>query len=790
MNRVHLTQWVVGAALLSSACTGNPGEAPQWNELTEAPVAPRSQEEMTPELRRAWIEAVQAGASEAYWVRAVAGRGFVARHPSQDCEVRFADDAVQLGPTAGLEQDWQLGVQLAGLGRRGHVESVAAAQPQVERNRVRYERGHVTEWYVHGPLGLEQGFTIAEKPPGTGALVLEVALTGTLRGELIDGGESIALRDQDGQRRIRYADLHVLDAEGRALDAHLTLEANTIGIVVDDRLARYPVVVDPLMASETEVTASDGLAGDAYGFAVATDGNTSIIGARHDDLIGAFGSHVRTGSAYVFVRDGSRWNAQAKLVASDPANNVFFGSAVAIEGDIAVVGAPGAYIDGLASAGAAYVFARSGTTWTQGAKLVASDRAASAALGRSVSLSGNTALIGGSSSAYVFVRGGTVWTEQAKLQPADVSPSDGFGRSVSLSSDTAVVGTPYDDDLRGADSGSAYVFVRSGTSWMQQAKLLATGGATVDWFGRSVAVTGDMAVVGSSRADDLGTDSGSAEVFVRSAGVWTSEATLVASDGAAGDRFGEAVALSGNIAVIGAFGHDDPFNGSGAAYVFVRTLTGWVEGAKLLASDSEATNWFGRSVSVSGRTAIVGADNGDGRRGDTGTAYVYRMVSVEGLGSPCAGPLSCMSNFCVDGVCCDSACGGGDIRDCQACSIATGATGEGTCEPLTTPACVPSPDAGVPPDAGADGGPVVSDGGPVVSDAGTPDAGTAFPDGGTASDAGTSLDTGADPGAPPMRDGCGCLVVGNASGGAAHGFGALFILGLLAHRRRRGATRG
>jgi len=786
---MNVMRWVV-CAVMASACADlvGPEGTAESSQPTETRIAPGAAAEVEPDLRRAWIEAVQAEASEAYWVHASGGRGFVAGHPSAGSEVHFGEDAVQLRPAADLEQDWHLRVHLAGLGRQGRLEPVATARPEVERNRVRYERGAVTEWYVHGPLGLEQGFTIAQRPPGTGALELEIGLGGTLRGELIDGGEAIALRDEDGERRVRYSDLYVLDADGRALEAHLTVTVgeNRIGIVVDDRQARYPVVVDPLMATELKVTASDGRTGDAFGSAVAIDGDTSIVGAFHWDTDAL---RLSSGAAYVFVRSGSRWVSQARLTASDPGRNAFFGFSVAIEGDTALVGAHGAWTGGI-SAGAAYVFVRSGTSWTEQARLVASGPAdASADFGRSVSLSGDTALIGSDSgSAYAFVRSGTLWTEQAELQAS--GGAGGFGWSVSLSGDTAVVGAPMDDD-RGADSGSAYVFVRSGTAWMEQAKLLAPTGAAGDWFGYSLAVNGDMAVIGARRDDDLGADSGAAEVFVRSGSMWMAESRLLASDGAAGSSFGSAVALSGNVAVIGASGHDGPFDASGAGYVFVRTLTGWVEGTKLQASDSAMNYWFGRSAAVADGTAVVGAVGSYGRRSESGAAYIYRLSAVEGLGSPCVGPRDCMSNLCVDGVCCDTACGGGDARDCQACSILTGATGDGTCEPLATPECSPgdagmSSDAGAAADAGTDAA-MDADSAMPMTDAGIgTDAALPPADGGSVVDSGTGIDSGTMP--PPRDDaGCGCIVVGDDSleRHSKAGWLLLLVVGLVAGRRLR-----
>ena len=254
--------------------------------------------------------------------------------------------------------------------------------------------------------------------------------------------------------------------------------------------------------------------------------------------------------------------------------------------------------------------------WNLEAKLLPSDGAADDKFGFGVSLDGDTALIGASGhdaqgadagAAYVFLRTGTTWTEQAKLLASDGAAGDSFGtEAVSIEGDTAVIGAIYDDDS-GGDSGSAYVFVRNGTVWSEQAKLLASDGAAVDFFGRYVDISGDTALIGAMRDDDLGSSSGSAYVFVRTGTVWSEQAKLLASDGAANDVFGLDLALDGDTAVVGASQHDFLGNDSGAAYVFVRNGTLWSEQAKLLASDGMAEQAFGRGVAIEGNRVLIGA---------------------------------------------------------------------------------------------------------------------------------------------------------------------------------------
>jgi uncharacterized protein YceK len=270
---------------------------------------------------------------------------------------------------------------------------------------------------------------------------------------------------------------------------------------------------------QAKLLPSDNTAGDSFAYCVSIDGDTALIGAQGD------ASLVDNGTAYVFTRSGTTWTLEQKLFASDGAAGDCFGFMVSIKGDTALIGADWDDDNGVDS-GSAYVFTRSGTTWTQQAKLIASDGVTGDDFsGGGVYLYGDTALIGAyldddngvdSGSAYVFTRSGTTWTQEAKLLPSDGAANDQFSMgAVSLEGDTAFIGAWYNDD-NGANSGSAYVFTRSGTTWTQQQKLLASDGAAGDQFGSSVALEGDTAFIGAWFDDDNGANSGSAYVFTKS----------------------------------------------------------------------------------------------------------------------------------------------------------------------------------------------------------------------------------------------------------------------------------
>ena len=362
--------------------------------------------------------------------------------------------------------------------------------------------------------------------------------------------------------------------------------------------------------------AADGAYADSFGSALALDGNVAVVGASNDDDNG-----TSSGSAYVFRFDGSAWSQRAKLLPGDGAASDLFGHAVAISGDFVVAGADGDTDNGTNS-GSAYVFHFDGNTWNEQAKLLPGDGTAGDHFGWSVAVDGDCAIIGAytdddqgedAGSAYVFRYDGGAWTEEAKLVASDGAALDCFGVSVSLSGDVALIGA-YGDSGHALDSGTAYVFRYDGQSWNEEAKLLASDGGHSDNFGWTVAIAGDTALIGVPRDDDQGYESGAAYVFIFDGAQWSEQAKLLpGAGGEAYDRFGCAVATAGDIAVIGAREYLGGARGPGAAYVFTRDAFGWFRQARLLASDGALGDRLGAAVAVSGTVALVGAPLG--RRG-------------------------------------------------------------------------------------------------------------------------------------------------------------------------------
>ena len=393
-----------------------------------------------------------------------------------------------------------------------------------------------------------------------------------------------------------------------------------------------------IIGPDFQALATGGAANDLFGSSVALSGDTAIIGAYADDV----GANVNQGSAYVFTRSGTTWTQQARLIATDGTTGDFFGWSVALSGDTAIIGANQDDVGANVNQGSAYIFTRSGTNWTQQAQLTATGGAVDDNFGVSVALSGDTAIVGAyvddvgannnQGSAYVFTRSGTAWTQQAQLTATGGAASDFFGISVALSGDTAIIGAYQDDVGANADQGSASVFVRSpgGTTWTQQAQLTAAGGAVDDYFGFSVALSGDTAIVGA-RLDDVGANAnqGSASVFTRSGTTWTQQAQLTAAGGAASDFFGFSVALSGDTAIVGAYGNDVGANpDQGSASVFTRSGTTWTQQAKLTATGGAAFEEFGSSVAISGDAAIVGTYLDDvGASSNQGSAWFFDVAA-------------------------------------------------------------------------------------------------------------------------------------------------------------------
>jgi hypothetical protein len=493
----------------------------------------------------------------------------------------------------------------------------------------------ITEWFLNTPEGIEHGFVLPARPdvarPADVSLRVEMAIGGDFRASLDAETQTVLLAGTAGDAALRYDKLLVYDANRRDVPAHFEVSGGRLAIVVDDRGAAYPLTIDPLLAQTTRLTASDGGADDHFGFTVAISGNTAVVGAPNHDV----GADADQGAVYVFTRSGDTWTQQQRLTASPGGAGDLFGTSVDISGNTVIVGASLDDVEGNANQGSAYVFQRSGGTWTQQAKLAADDGAPSAAFGFSVAVGGDTAVVGASlddaggnanqGAAYVFVRSGDVWTQLQKLTSPDGAAGDLFGISVALDTETMVIGASGKDDGGAAGAGAAYVFTQIGPTWTAQQKLLPNNSEANDFFGVAVAVSGDTALVGASGEDTgANADKGAAFVFVREDTTWTQQQKLTATRGSAGDNFGLSVAVSGDTAVVGVIGDDLGFADQGSAYLFSRSGTAWSQQPRAFAGSGETDDKFGTSVAISGDTVLVGAAFDDvGSNANQGSASVF-----------------------------------------------------------------------------------------------------------------------------------------------------------------------
>jgi hypothetical protein len=339
------------------------------------------------------------------------------------------------------------------------------------------------------------------------------------------------------------------------------------------------------------------------GDSVAISGEMAVVGAN---ITTTDGNSVH-GSVFVLARSDSSWRVQEILAAPDGMAYDDFGASVAISGNTIVVGAPGTRVGVGLNHGAAYVFTRNYGSWGTPRKLTADGGRTMDFFGWSVAIYGDTVVIGaygagsGQGLAYVFARSGADWIQRQRLTASNGAYSNGFGESVAIDADTLVIGASREDSNR----GSVYIFTHTGENWVQRQKLTADDGGAGDWFGYSVAISGETVVVGARRDDS---SRGAAYVFTRNAEaftepIWTQRQKLTASDGGPSAEFGASVSISGGIIVVGALALTP--NPEFAAYVFVRRL-GWEQYKKLSTPGRiDLESFVGRSAAVSGDTVIA-----------------------------------------------------------------------------------------------------------------------------------------------------------------------------------------
>jgi hypothetical protein len=552
------------------------------------------------------------------------GAGYQAVNPAQGLRVRFGRAGVRV-QSGGV----RLGLRLGAVGYGASLVAVAPVAPRARGNRVVYARAGLSEWYANGPLGLEQGFTLARAPVGDSGmpLTLSLALSGDARVSVDASGRGLTLAAL-GSSSLRYANLLATDARGRTLHSWVTLQGGWVLLHVDARGARFPLRIDPLIQQGAKLTGKEETGKGYFGYSVAlsADGNTALVGGPLDNS--------SVGAAWVFVRAEGKWTQQGgKLTGEEATGLRYFGNSVALSsnGNTALIGGP--YYNG--QVGAAWVFTRSEGKWTQQAKITGKEETGEGHFGNSVALSsdGNTALVGGfrdstaTGAAWVFTRSEGKWTQQGgKLTGKEETGEGWFGYSVALASNggnTALIGGEADN----SHTGAAWVFTRSEGKWTQQGGKLTGGSGN---FGNSVALSseGNTALVGALSYGGVG----GAWVFTRSEGKWTQQAKLT-SEGETGEgEFGSSVALAaeGNTALIG--GESDN-KYTGGAWVFTRSEAKWTQqGAKLTGKEETGEGSFGSAAALSaeGHTALIGGPSDNEIHG---AAWVFASGPTATTGS-------------------------------------------------------------------------------------------------------------------------------------------------------------
>ena len=529
-------------------------------------------------------------------------------NPAQHLSTNFTSSGVSVSASAT-----HVGLRLRAFGYGSTLASVRAAAPRAYGSRVVYSHPGVSEWYANGPLGVQQGFTIAHAPAGqaAGPLTLSMALSGNARASLARDGQSITLA-RNGKSVLSYGGLSVTDARGHSLHGWLALTGGRLLLRIDAARARYPVRIDPLIQT-AELTAADGAAENFLGISVAVSGNTIVAGAPGREVA----SHSNQGEVYVFEELGAGWTQTAELTASDGALDTGIGSSVAVSGSTIVAGASGREEE----RGAVYVFERSGSGWPQVAELRASEETIGNRLGFSVALSGGTVVAGApghkvnkepaKGAVYVFEKPGSGWadgTQTAELTASPGGEDAELGAAVAASGNTVVAGAAHYMYGRGLSDGAVFVFEGSGSSWTQAAELTASNGELGDALGFSVAMSGDTVVAGApERKVGSNPALGAVYVFEKPASGWasgTQTAELTASDGDERHSFGYSVALSENTIVVGS-----PASlGAGELYLFGKPPSGWGNAAQPLTYPSSGGDGpdIGWSVALSGHTIVAG----------------------------------------------------------------------------------------------------------------------------------------------------------------------------------------
>lgn len=541
---------------------------------------------------------------------------------------------------------WNVDLALTGYGYEGNIKPLSSAKIVVSDNRIEYQRGSLIEWYINDERGLEQGFTLRE-PPGqrnSGKLIVKLGGKSSLRPLVKKGSSKLAFVDAQGNTVLSYGKLQAWDAEGKTLPVSLKMSPRTkdtglfqLALVVDDTGAKYPVIVDPLIASQVKkIIADDAAPEDHFGYSVAVYNDTMVVGAHGTDQGGP-----RSGSGYIFSRDQGgtdNWGL-VKNISDGSASFDSFGYSVAIYEDIVAIYAPGI-------SHSVSIFLRNvgGLNNWGHVKVIKTDSInTNEKGGRSIAIHGNTLVIGGNAAAYIFERdagGADNWGQVKHI----IGNNSTFGQSVAIYDDLVAVGAT--GTLTGFPRGSVEVFARDagGADNWGMVKQIADDGhiSFAKQFGQSVAIYGDTIAIGNPEFS-FDQPTGFVSVFERHLGGsenWGRVKKIIPDDASNSGNFGHSVAIQTDTLVVGSIeGHSE--NRYGRAYVFERNSGGsdnWGQLEKITAYDSANDNHFGHSVAIASDSIVIGAHGtqSDNAHNDSpfdysnfGAAYVFNLDNDE-----------------------------------------------------------------------------------------------------------------------------------------------------------------
>jgi len=623
---------VLGLLALLAPSTGT--HAYQQSALADLPLAAQS------------LVSATLGRDDAAYQFQSTNAGYRASNAMHTWQADFSNLGMQI---QSQDSRWTFALQSIGYGDA--LAPVRPVAPTAHANRLDYTHDTFTEWYVNGPAGLEQGWTLTSPPTpllkGEGnTLTLVLAWEGNAR--LDASGTAMALLNDDGTVALNYTGLVAYDATGRNLHAWMetveTLNLTSLQIYVDDTDAQYPLTIDPYILRAT-LRNGFGASNDRLGTSIAMSADGSTI------VAGAIGVNSFKGAVYVFAKPTNGWATTliptAALSYANSATDDYFGIDVAIStnGSTIVAGASGVNN----GKGAAYVFVKPSGGWTTTAApnaiLTNGSGANNSYFGSSVAISGNGSLVvigayatnSGKGAAYVFVKPSSGWTTDSTPTAALTYGSGVVGDYFGCDVATDAVGSTIVAGADGVNSGkgAVYVFIQPSGGWISDstpyAALSDLDSRSGDDLGTSVAISGDGSTIVAGVSGE-NQNTGAAHVYVKPGGGWATtgfyHARLIENN-AHGDYFGSSVATNENGTII-AVGADYANNSNGATYVYNKPGVVWSSlssaNAVLLDPNNGLHDWFGTSVALSpdGSTLVVGA-NGDNE--NKGAAYMFNVPS-------------------------------------------------------------------------------------------------------------------------------------------------------------------